>query len=178
MASFAQRVRDPMWWLVAIMGAPLFVALCLMIWALVDRSPPISYRALAAGAYDPSTRLLTLQWVVERRRYCPGELVRSLEAQIGGSIILPSVIIDPEAEPVDVRRSRVGTTYTGRANLVDIPATVGGTIKLTSRPRFWCNPLQFFAPIEVSSPPIIFTMPDPATWTGGGLSVTVGPIPE
>lgn len=178
MVSFGQRLRDPMWWFVAVIGAPMFVALCLMIWALIDRSAPISYRDLQAGAYDPKTRLLTLQWVIERRRYCPGELVRTVEAQSGGMVVLPSVIIDPESEPEAVRQARIGATYVGKANLIEIPATVGGTIKLTSRPRFWCNPFQFFAPIEVASPPIFFNMPDPATWTGGGLSVTVGPIPE
>ena len=178
MASLLARLRDPMWWFVAVLGAPLFVALCLMIWALVDREPPVSYRGLHAGAYDPVTRIVTLQWVVERRRYCPGELFRTVESSNSGAVTLPSAVIDPDTDPPEVQASYIGKTYIGRANLIEIPATVGGTIKLTSRPEYWCNPLQRFAPIVVASPPIIFTLPDLKNWPGGGMPVTVGPIPE
>lgn len=171
-------LREPLWWLMFLIGAPLSVACALMIWALVDRDPPISYQALEAGAYDPATRILTLQWVVKRRRYCPGELTRSIEAESGGRVILPSAVIDPEADAPEIRKSRIGTTYVGRANLIEIPPTVGGTIKLSTLPRFWCSPFQMFAPIEIPAPPILFDMPDPATWSGGGLPVHVGPQPE
>jgi hypothetical protein len=170
--------RQPLWWLTLIVGLPLAAAVALMIWALADRTVPITYKGLHAGAYDPATHILTLQWTVKRRRYCPGELVRTIEADIGGRVILPSVVIDPEADAPDERRRKVGTTYIGRANLIEIPPTVGGTIKLSTLPRFWCSPFQRFVPIEVPAPPIIFTMPDPKTWTGGGMSVQVGPIPE
>lgn len=170
--------REPLWWLVLLIGPPLSVAFVLMIWALVDRTQPISYRDLQAGAYDPATRILTLQWIVHRRRYCPGELTRTIEAEVGGSVTLPSVVIDPETDPPDVRAKRIGTTYVGRANLIEIPPTVGGTVKLSTVPRFACSPFQIFAPIEVQAPPIIFTMPDPKTWSGGGLPVHVGPQPE
>lgn len=170
--------QQPLWWLTIVVGLPLSAAMLLMLWALVDREPPISYRDLHAGAYDPATHILTLQWVVQRRRYCHGELVRTIEADVGGRVTLPTVVIDPEADPPEVRRQREGATYVGRANLIEIPPTVGGTIKLSTNPRFWCSPFQRFAPIEVQAPPIIFTMPDPKTWSGGGLPVQVGPVPE
>lgn len=171
-------IREPLWWLMFFVGSPLAVAFALMIWALVDREPPISYRSLEAGAYDPATRILTLQWVVQRRRYCPGELTRTIEAEVGGRVTLPSAVIDPEADPPETRKSRIGTTYVGRANLIEIPPTVGGTVKLSTLPQYWCSPFQMFAPIEVPAPPIIFDMPDPKTWSGGGLPVHVGPFPE
>lgn len=171
-------IREPLWWLNFLIGSPLAVACALMIWALVDREAPISYRSLHAGAYDPATRILTLQWDIKRRRYCPGELVRTIEAEVGGRVSLPSAIIDPEADPVTIRARRIGTTYVGRASLIEIPPTVGGTIKLSTLTRYWCSPMQRYAPIEIPAPPIIFDMPDPATWPGGGLPVHVGPQPE
>lgn len=170
--------REPLWLLLALLGAPLMAAMFLMLWALVDRTPPAVYRGLNAGAYDPATRILSLQWIVHRYRYCPGELVRFLEAEVGGTIRLPSVVIDPDAITPEVRASRIGTTYTGGTNLVEIPPVVGGTVKLTTIPRFWCSPFQIFAPIEAAVPPVIFTLPDPESWPGGGLPVTVSPIPE
>jgi hypothetical protein len=170
--------REPLWWLAFLIGVPLSVACALMLWALLDRSPPAVYRGLHAGAYDPATRILSLQWIIQRHRYCPGELVRSIEAQVGGTISLPSVVIDPDAMSPELRAARIGTTYVGGTTLIEVPPTVGGTIKLTTIPRFVCSPFQIFAPIEASVPPIIFTIPDPKSWAGGGMPVQVGPLPE
>lgn len=176
--AFIPWYRQPLWWLTIIVGVPLASAIVLMLWALIDRQPPLSYRGLHAGAYDPATRILTLQWTVKRRRYCAGEMLRTIEAEIGGTTILPTVVIDPDTVSAEIREQRIGSTYVGNPNLVEIPPTIGGTLKLTTVPRFWCSPMQRYAPIEIPVPPIIFTMPDPKTWAGGGLPVQVGPLPE
>jgi len=170
--------REPLWWMVIVIGWPMVAVALLFLVALIDREPPIKYERLGAGAYDPATRILTLQWEVTRRRYCPGELLRTVSGQIGGAIQLPTVIIDPEVDPEDVRAARIGTTYLGRASLIEIPATLGGTIKLTTTPRNWCWPFQQFVPIESAVPPIFFDMPDPTVWKSGSLPVTVGPLSE
>jgi len=170
--------RQPLWWLTIIVGLPMAAAMSMMLWALIDRAPPAVYRGLNAGAYDPATRILSLQWIVHRYRYCPGVLTRSIEADVGGTISLPSVVIDPDAMTPEVRAARIGTTYIGGTNLIEIPPTVGGTIKLTTVPRFACSPFQVFAPIEAAVPSIVFTLPDPESWPGGGLPVQVAPIPE
>jgi len=170
--------REPLWWMTILIGWPLVAIAALILLAMADRSPPVIYERLEAGAFDPATRILSLQWVVTRRRYCPGELIRTVEGQVGGIIQLPTVIIDAEVDPPELRASRVGTTYVSRTSLIQIPATLGGTIKLTTVPRNWCWPFQQFVPIESSTPPISFQMPDLKAWTSGSLPVTVGPVQE
>ena len=170
--------REPLWWMVIVIGSPMVAVACMFLAALVDRKPPVIYESLQAGAYDPATRILTLQWVVHRRRYCSGELLRFVEGEVGGIVQLPVAIIDPEADPAEVREGRIGTTYVGRTSLVEIPATLGGTIKLTTIPRYWCWPFQQFVPIQSAVPPVSFEMPDVKAWNNGSLPVTVGLIPE
>lgn len=170
--------RQPLWWMVILIGWPMVAVACLFILSLADRTPPVTYERLQAGAYDPVTRILTLQWVVHRRRYCPGVVVRTVEGQVGGTIQLPTVIIDPEVDPQNVRDARIGSTYVGRASQIEIPATLGGTIRLTTIPRNWCWPFQQFVPIETATPQIFFEMPDLKVWKSGSLPVTVGPLPE
>ena len=149
--------RQPLWWMVILIGWPMVAVACLFILSLADRTPPVTYERLQAGAYDPATRILTLQWVVHRRRYCPGVVLRTVEGQVGGTIQLQTVIIDPEVDPQNVRDARIGSTYVGRASQIEIPATLGGTIRLTTIPRNWCWPFQQFVPIETATPPIHFS---------------------
>jgi len=170
--------REPIWWMVIMIGWPLVAIAALILLAMADRTPPVVYERLEAGAFDPATRILTLQWVVTRRRYCPGELVRTVEGQVGGIIQLPTVIIDPDVDPPALRDSRIGTTYVSRTSLVQIPATLGGRIKLTTIPRNWCWPFQQFVAIETATPTIAFEMPDLKVWSSGSLPVTVIPVQE
>lgn len=179
MTERARWYSNPMWWLVILLGVPTGLLALLLVWAVIDREAPVHYEGLQAGSYDPKARILSLQWKVRRNRYCPGELERTVQGNVGGAVSLPVVAIDPFVDTVDVRRARIGTSYVGRLNLIEVPKTVGGgQVKVTATLRFACNPMQYLLPILVSPPPVFFPVPNPEDLVEGTQPVTVGPPPE